>query len=251
MKRLPLIAATALGAMLCSAVPALAQQAGPVPAIEAGHTLLTVTAQGSSTRTPDLASYSAGVTTQGTSASEALAANSSRMTQVIAALKRAGIADRDIQTSNLNVNPVYAQPKRLPDGNFEDGPQRIVGYQATNTVSVRQRKLADMGKVIDALVAAGANQVNGPNFMLDKPEAAQDEARVAAMKAARARADLSARSAGLRVVRIVSIGESGGYVPQPVMYVRKEAMDVAAAPPVVAGELEMNVNVTVQFELAP
>ncbi|HUD30407.1 MAG TPA: SIMPL domain-containing protein [Novosphingobium sp.] len=252
MKPLNLIAATALGAAMLPAAPALAQQA-PMPAIEAGHTLLTVTAQGSSTRTPDLASYSAGVTTQGATASEALSANSARMTQVIAALKRAGIADRDVQTSNLNVNPVYAQPKRLPDGNYEDGPQRIVGYQATNNVSVRQRKLGDMGKVIDALVAAGANQVNGPNFMLDKPEAAQDEARLEAMKVARARAELYARASGLRVAHIVSIGESGGYVPQPVMYMRKEAMDVAAAPPppVAAGELEMNVNVTVQFELAP
>jgi uncharacterized protein YggE len=251
MNRLNLIAATALSTAMLPAAPAMAQQMGTAPAIEAGHTLLTVTAQGSSTRTPDLASYTAGVTTQGTTASAALSANSAQMTQVIAALKRAGIADRDLQTSNLSVNPVYSQPKRLPDGNFEDGPQRIVGYQATNNVSVRQRKLGDMGKVIDALVAAGANQVNGPNFMLDKPEAAQDEARVEAMKVARARADLYAKAAGLRVARIVSIGESGGYVPQPVMYVRKEAMDVAAAPPVAAGELEMNVNVTVQFELAP
>jgi len=250
MKRLSLIAATALGAAMIPAAPALAQQ-GPLPAIEAGHTLLTVTAQGSSTRVPDLATYTAGVTTQGATASAALSANSAQMTQVIAALKRAGIADRDVQTSNLNINPVYAQPKRLPDGTTEDGPQRIVAYQATNTVSVRQRKLADMGKVIDALVAAGANQVNGPNFMIDKPEAAQDEARIEAMKAARARADLYARAAGLRVARIVSIGESSGYSPQPVMYLRKEAMDMAAAAPVAAGELEMNVNVTVQFELAP
>ncbi|WP_404482003.1 SIMPL domain-containing protein [Novosphingobium sp. BL-52-GroH] len=250
MKALNLFAATALGAAMIPAA-AMAQQDGPIPAIEAGHTLLTVTAQGSSTRTPDLATYTAGVTTQGATASEALAANSAQMNQVIAALKRAGIADRDVQTSNLNVTPVYAQPKRLPDGNFEDGPQKIVGYQVNNSVAVRQRKLGDMGKVIDALVAAGANQVNGPNFMLDKPEAAQDEARLEAIKTARARAELYAKASGLRVARIVSIGESGGYVPQPVMYVRKQAMDVAAAPPVAAGELEMNVNVTVQFELAP
>lgn len=229
----------------------MAQQIGTMPAIEAGHTLLTVTAQGSSTRTPDMAGYSAGVTMQGATASEALSANSTQMNRVMAALKQAGIADKDIQTSNLSLSPVYAQPKRLPDGNYEDGPQRIVGYQASNTVSVRQRKLQDMGKAIDALVKAGANQVNGPNFMLAQPEAAQDEARVAAMKDARARADLYAKAAGLRVTRIVSISESGGFVPQPVMYMRKEAMDVAAAPPVAAGELETNVNVTVQFELAP
>lgn len=251
MKRLSLIAAAALAT--ASAQPAFAQQMDIVPAIAAGHTLLTVTAQGSSTRTPDMAGYSAGVTTQGATASEALSANSAQMNRVIAALKQAGIADKDIQTSNLNLNPIYAQPKRLPDGSYEDGQQRIIGYQATNTVSVRHRKVEGMGKVIDALVKAGANQVNGPNFMLAEPDAAQDEARVEAMKNARARADLYAKAAGLRVARIVSISESGGYTPMPVMYMRKEAMDVAAAPPapVAAGELEMNVNVTVQFELAP
>jgi uncharacterized protein YggE len=247
MNRLSLLAATALA----FSAPAAFAQSAPVPAIEAGHTLLTVTAQGSSTREPDLASYTAGVTTQGATASEALSANSAQMTKVIAALKRAGIADKDVQTSNLSVSPVYANPKRLPDGNYEDAPQRIVGYQANNSVSVRQRRLADIGKVIDALVSAGANQVNGPNFQLSQPEAAMDEARIEAMKSARTRADLYAKASGLRVARIVSISESGGYSPQPVMYVRKQAMDVAAAPPVAAGELEMNVNVTVQFELTP
>lgn len=257
MKHLRLLAALALGTTLgtaLSAAPAAAQT-GPVPMIEAGHTLLVVSAQGSSTRTPDMASYSAGVTTQGATASEALSANSTQMNRVVAALKQAGIADRDIQTSNLNLNPIYSQPKRLPDGSYEDGPQRIVGYQANNNVSVRQRKLEDMGKVIDALVRAGANQVNGPNFMLAEPDAAQDEARVAAMRDARARADLYAKAAGLRVHRIISISESGGYAPMPVMYMRKEmAMDAAAPPPpppVAAGELEMNINLTVQFELAP
>lgn len=256
MKHMRLLAALAFGTALGTALavaPAMAQS-GPIPTIEAGHTLLTVNAQGSSTRTPDMANYSAGVTTQGTTASEALSANSAQMTRVVAALKQAGIADRDIQTSNLNLNPVYSQPKRLPDGNYEDGPQRIVGYQATNTVSVRQRKLEDMGKVIDALVKAGANQVNGPNFTLAQPDAAQNEARVAAMREARARADLYAKAAGLRVQRIVSISESGGYAPQPVMYMRKDVMVTSAAPPpppVAAGELEMNIDLNVQFELAP
>ena len=254
MKRPKLLAsALILGTCVASAQPAAAQ-ASLIPAIEAGHTLLTVTADGSSTRTPDMAAYSAGVTTQGTTASEALSANSTQMNRVIAALKQAGIADRDIQTSNLNLNPVYSQPKRLPDGSDVEGPQRIVGYQANNTVSVRQRKLDEMGKVIDALVQAGANQVNGPDFTLAEPAAARDEARVKALKDARARADLYAKAAGLRVVRILSISESGGYAPQPIMVtaMRKGAMDFAAAPaPVAAGELEMNVNVTAQFELAP
>lgn len=247
MKHLSMAAAVALAAF---ATPALAQVASPVPSIAAGHTLLTVTGEGSSTAQPDLATFSAGVTTQGDTASAALAENSRKMTQVVAALKRAGIAERDVQTSNLSLNPVYAPPKRLPDGSIEDQGQRIIGYQVQNTVSVRQRKLSDYGKVIDALVSAGANQVNGPNFMLAEPQAAQDTARAEAIKSARARAELYARAAGLRVVGIVSISESGGYAPQPVM-VRQMAMEAAAPPPpVMTGELETNVNVTVQFELA-
>ncbi|EQB17628.1 SIMPL domain-containing protein [Novosphingobium lindaniclasticum] len=252
MKSLNLLAVTTTALASAVALPAAAQDSGLVPAIAAGHTLLTVNAQGSSTRTPDMAGFSAGVTTQGTTASEALNANSTRMTQVIASLKRAGVADKDIQTSNLSVNPVYAQPKRQPDGSYVDGPREIVGYEASNTVGVRQRKLDDMGKVIDALVKAGANQVNGPNFSLSQPDAAQNEARVAAIKEARTRADLYAGAAGMQVARIVSISESGGYAPAPVMYRAKAAMDsLASAPPVAAGELETNVNVTVQFELAP
>ncbi len=248
MKRLKLIAAAALAG--AAVQPAMAQDNGIVPTIAAGHTLLTVTAQGSSTRTPDMATYSAGVTTQGKTANEALSANSQRMNQVMAALKSAGIADRDIQTSNLNLNPVYSQPKRLPDGSYDSDARQIVGYEATNTVTVRQRKLGDMGKVVDALVDAGANQVNGPNFMLTEAEAASNEARIDAMRTARERADLYARAAGLRVVRILSISESGGRMPAPMAFARMEAAKDAAPPPIAAGELETTSNVTVQFELA-
>lgn len=244
-----------LPAMLATATalaqPAFAQQMGPVPPIEAGHTLLTVSAEGKSERAPDLALFSAGVTTQGRTAGEALGANSAAMTRVIAALKRAGIADRDIQTSNLGINPVYAEPRRLPDGSTEPKTPEIIGYQVNNTVSVRQRQLGDFGKVIDTLVSAGANQVNGPSFMLDKPDAALDAARTEAMAKARARADLYARAAGLRVMRIVSISEGGGYSPPMPMY-RMANQDMAAASaPVAAGEVSLGANVTVQFELAP
>jgi uncharacterized protein len=253
MKRfaLPLLAA----AMAFSAVPAEAQQIGVAPTMELGHTLLTVSAEGRSTRTPDLAVFSAGVTTQGTTAGEALSANSRAMSNVVASLRKAGIAERDIQTSNLNLNPVYSQPRRLPDGNYEQEPQRIIGYQVNNTVNVRQRKLEQFGVVIDTLVAAGANQVNGPSFQLDNSDAAMDEARIAAMKTARARGELYAKAAGLRIVRIISINEGGGYNPQPIMVTAMSRMDMAGAPsppppPVSAGELQMQLNVTVQFELA-
>ncbi|PEQ13174.1 hypothetical protein B2G71_06915 [Novosphingobium sp. PC22D] len=250
MKFVPSFAAALLAAS--APLPALAQMAAPVPTIAEGHTLLTVTASGETTREPDLALFSAGVTTQGKTASAALSENSTRMAAVIAALRKTGIAERDIQTSNLNLNPVYAQPRRMPDGSYENEDRQIVGYQANNTVSVKQRKLGEYGKVIDALVSAGANQVNGPNFQVDDSDAALDEARTKAMAKARQRAELYARAAGLRVARVVSISESGGYAPQPVMY-RKAAMDAVAAPPppVATGELELSANVTVQFELSP
>lgn len=247
MRRIMITAAAA--ALATSLAQPAAAQESPA-AIAEGNTLLTVSAQGTSTREPDMATFSAGVSTQAPTASAALAENSKRMSAVFAALKRAGIAEKDVQTSDLNLNPVYAQPTRNPDGSYEQNEQRIIAYQAINTVSVKQRKLGEYGKVIDALVSAGANQVNGPSFMLSEPDAAMDEARVAAIKSARQRANLYAQAAGLRVVRIVSISESGGYIPRP-MY-RMAAVDVMEsppAPPVSRGELEMSVNVNVQFEL--
>lgn len=249
-----LAAGAALGALPGAALAqarqaAPAQPAAPAPA----PTLLSLSAEGKVSRTPDVATFSAGVVSQGKTASEALRANAADMTRVIAALKRAGVADKDIQTSNLSLNPVYQPQRSLPDGTVEPAQPRIIGYQANNSVAVRHRNLADLGKVIDALVAAGANQVNGPNFEVDDPEPAQDQARTTAMAKARARAELYARAAGLRVARIVSISESGGWQPpQPVMY-RMAAMEAAPAPssPVQAGELQMSVTVSVQFELVP
>ena len=229
---------------------AMAHDAATGPAIAAGSTLLSISADGRVTRAPDLAMFSAGVTTQGKTAAEALAANSADMNRVIAALRKAGIADKDIQTSNLNLNPVYGQPVVGPNGVMTQEP-RIIGYQASNQVMVKQRDLKSFGKVLDALVAAGANQVNGPSFAIENADGALDQARTAAMQKARARADLYARAAGLKVVRIISISEGGGYSPpMPVMYAKMEAAD-AGSTPVAPGQVESQVSVSVQFELAP
>jgi uncharacterized protein YggE len=249
MKRAFLLAAA------CAALSPLAANAQTLstgPVVAAGNTLLSVSAEGKSARTPDLAVFTAGVTTQGKTAGEALTENAQRMTAVIASLRKGGIAERDIQTSNLSVNPVYGQPKRMPDGSYEQQDPVIIGYQATNQVSVRQRKLDQYGKVIDTLVAAGANQVNGPAFQIDNPDSAMDEARIEAMKKARARADLYAKAAGLRVVRVLSIAENGGWAPPqpPMLFARAEMASAPKASPVAAGELEMTVTVNVSYELA-
>ncbi len=252
--------------------PVLGQQMSPAPTIGQGNTVLTVSGEGKSLRTPDIALFTAGVTTQGKSAGEALSANSVAMDRVIAQLRAAGIAGRDIQTSNLNVEPVYSDPNReaamaarysgqpyvAPDQ--EAAMPKIIGYRASNSVSVRQRDLKNFGRVIDTLVAAGANQVNGPSFTMIDPEPALDEARVQAVQKARERAELYARAAGLKIVRILSISEGGGYFgPTPVnVLVTGSSFGGAPPPPpppppapVQPGELQMNASVTVLFELAP
>ena len=239
-----------LALTLALPVAAQAQIAGQPP-VAPNATLLSLTAQGKSTRTPDLAVFNAGVVTQGVTASEALSANAAAMNRVIATLKKAGIADRDIQTSQISLNPVYSQPEYGPNGIPRQEP-RITGYQAVNNVTIRSRNVAGFGKVLDALVASGANQVNGPSFQMAEPAAAMDEARLDAMKSARARAELYARAAGLRVVRIVSISEGGGFSPPQPVYMRAMKAEAAAAPtPIAVGEVEAEVNLSVQFELAP
>jgi uncharacterized protein YggE len=256
----------AAGAM-ASAMPVLAQPAPPV-VVAPGNTVLTVSAEGRTLRQPELAVFTAGVTTQGQTAATALGENSQAMTRVIAALRRAGIAERDIQTSNLSIQPVYADPNRdamlaarasgqpfIPPPPEQQVP-RIIGYQASNQVSVRQRNLRDFGRVIDTLASAGANQINGPAFQMDDDRAALDEARLDAMANAKARAELYARATGLRVARILSISETGGYYgPPPVAFARMASMDVAAPPPppapVQPGELQLNTSVVVLYELAP
>ena len=234
---------------LALSLPGIAVAHSDQPTIAASSTLLTLTADGRSTRVPDLAVFSAGVTSQGKTAGEAMSANAADMNRVIAALKKAGIADKDVQTSSIQLNPLFGQQVVSPNGQVMQEP-RIIGYQATNTVTVRSRDIKGFGKVLDALVGAGANQISGPAFQLSDPSSANDEARISAIKSARTRADLYAKAAGLRVVRIVSITEGGGYSPPQPMYAKAMMAD-AGSTPVSAGEVEAAVSVTVQFELAP
>ena len=136
-------------------------------------TRLDISATGEVTRVPDVAIISAGVVSRSASASGALQDTANRMSQVLAALKRAGVADRDIQTSNVSLNPEYRYP--------ENQSPQLVGYTASNNVTVRFRDIRSSGKILDALVAVGANQINGPTLTVDKPESALDEARAKAV----------------------------------------------------------------------
>ncbi len=251
MKRRSLAPALALATLVpLAALPTIAAAHETGPGVASDGTLLSVSTRGSTSQKPDVALFTAGVATTGKTAKAALSANSAAMNQVIRSLKSSGIAERDIQTSNLSISPVYASRSR--SGNeLEDRVPPIIGYRANNQVIVKQRKLGAFGKVIDTLVSAGANQVSGPNFQVEDTDSALDEARREAMAAARKRAQLYAKAAGLRVRRILSISESGGYSPRPQPMMARVAMDEGASTPVSAGEVELQVNVSVQFELAP
>ena len=232
-------AATVLTLSL-AAMPAAAQVA-PMTMIDG--TILDVSATGKTTRVPDVATIRAGVVTQSATAAAALADNAKRMAGVLAALKAAGVQPRDIATSNVSLQPQYRYENNQPPA--------ITGYQASNTVSIRFRDVAKSGAILDALVAQGANQIDGPSLSLDQPDAALDEARNDAVKRARARAELYAKAAGLSVVRIVSISEGGEMAgPQPpVVYMARAKAQGAADTTIAAGETDVTVSVSVRFLL--
>ena len=240
--RLPILALALVA--VPAAMPAMAQTGPSVaPMVPATGTVLDVVAEGRTTRVPDMATIRAGVVTQAPTAAAALSDNSARTARVLARLRRAGIADRDIATASVQLSPQYRYA--------ENQPPAITGYQATNTVSVRFRDVAKAGGVLDALVAEGANQIDGPALSLSDPDAALDEARVDAVKRARAKAEQYARAAGMRVERIVSIVEAGqdagGPDRPPVVFARAAMAD--AKTEVAAGEKDVTVTLNVRFVL--
>ena len=206
-------------------------------------TLLSVSASADATRVPDVATISTGVVTQATDANAAMRANAVQMDKVMAAIKAAGIAGKDIQTSGINLSPQYRY--------VENEAPKITGFQASNTVNLKVRDIARLGKVLDALAAQGSNQINGPSFEIDQPEPVYDEARLAALKKAQGRAETYATSLGLRVRRIVSIseGNGGGFRPMPMMMAQAKSMDRAESTSVSPGETTLSVNLDVVFEL--
>lgn len=237
------LAAALLAATLATAAMTVHAQTPHTAAAQAAPdgTLLSVSARADASRVPDVATMSAGVVTQAADANAALRANAEQMNRLMRAIRDAGIPERDIQTAGLNIYPQYRHA--------ENTSPTITGYQANNTVSVKLRDVARIGDVIDALVANGANQVNGPNFEIDQPEEAYDEARRKALELAQTRAAMYAESLGLRVRRIVSVSEGGGFTP-PVPMMRMAAMDVAqTGSPVSPGENTVSISLDVVFEL--
>jgi len=230
-----------MAALIALAVPLAGPAAAQTEPREAvTGTRLDVAATGEVTRVPDIVRINAGVVTQAPSATEAIGQNAARMERVRAALRQAGIAERDIQTSSISLQPDYRYA--------ENQPPQLTGYRASNEVNVRFRDIAASGRILDALVAQGANQINGPMLGLDRPEEALDEARTRALASARARAELYARALGVRVKRILYISETGAAPPPPGPMLRMQA-ERDASTQIAPGEQVLAVSLTVGFEL--
>lgn len=196
---------------------------------------------------PDTAFITSGVTTQGTTAREALDANTAAMSELIETLKASGIEARDIQTSGFSVNPNYVYSDAR-DANGYQLPPKINGYQVYNTVNVRVREMAKLGSVLDRAVTVGANTINGVSFSVANPAPLYDEARKMAFADARRKAELYATVAGEKLGDLENISETQGYnQPMPQM-MRAVADSAAAAVPVEGGELTFQINVQVTWE---
>ena len=204
-------------------------------------TTLNLTAEGHVDVTPDQATITLGVQTRSAGAAAAMAQNAGRMNAVMAALRGAGIAAKDIRTSNLSLGPQYDYPPNQP--------AHLNGYQASNDVSVTVEDLDRLGPAIDAVTSAGANQVNGIAFGLKSSRVAEDAARIEAVKALKAKAELYAAASGYHIVRLVNLSEGGGEAYQPVRPMAA-ARSVVQGVPVSSGQLTVRAEVSAVFELA-
>jgi uncharacterized protein YggE len=228
--RAALAAAIAAGTLF--AVPVLAQTAPPA--------MISVTGEATISVAPDLAQIDGGVTTEAKTAREASDANNAAMGKVLQALKSAGIAEKDFQTSRLSLQPQGA-PNRT-------GPAVIVGYRASNHVTIRLRDVTKVASVIDTLVGAGANDIGGINFTVSQASKLLDDARGQAIADARRKAEIYARAAGVTLGAPISIAEEGA--PGPV-FRGKMMAGMAAAAPVAQGEETLAVTVNVTWAIKP
>jgi uncharacterized protein YggE len=214
------------------AAPALAQTA-PIATIS-------VTGEAQLSVPPDLAQLDGGVTTEAKTAREASDANNAAMGRVLLALKGIGIDEKDFQTSRLSL-----QPQNAPN---RSGPSAIVGYRASNRVTIRLRDVTKVASVIDTLVAAGANELGGINFSVSAASKLLDDAREQAIADARRKAEIYAKAAGVALGSPVSISEEGAPGPMPF---RKMAAGMAASAPVAQGEETLQVTVSVSWAIKP
>jgi uncharacterized protein YggE len=200
---------------------------------------VTVTGEATLGIAPDTAVIRIGVTSQEKTAREAGESNAKQMTSVLAAIKASGIAERDIQTSRLSLQPQYDPNK--------GGTARLTGFQATNQVTIKIRDIENLPAVLDRAIAAGANEMSGIEFVVSEQSKLLDQARDDAIADARRKAELFARAAGVRIGNVISISEEGPAPPQP----RPMQAVRAGAVPVAPGEQTLRAIVTVSYELTP
>ncbi|WP_157020323.1 SIMPL domain-containing protein [Mesorhizobium xinjiangense] len=225
-------------AIAAAPLPALAQNGGAEPS-------LSVSGEGEMALAPDMATLTLAVMRQAPSAREAMTANNKAMSDVIAAMKASGIADRDLQTSGISIQPRYEHRKNDQGGQTAE----IVAYEVSNTLTVRVRELEKVGEILDKSVTLGVNQGGGISFGNDDPSAALTEARKRAVADAIAKARTLAEAAGVELGRIVNMSEHSS-MPRPVPYAAvKMAADRMESAPVEGGENTYQVQVNVTFEI--
>ncbi|HMN37869.1 MAG TPA: SIMPL domain-containing protein [Hyphomicrobium sp.] len=231
-------------ATLPESPPAGAQEVSQTPSQEKTmERTVTVSASAVVSAMPDEATVQTGVSSEAKTAREALSKNSTAMSNVIAELKSAGIAPKDIQTTQFNVEPVYIYPKE------GQSPPQVTGYRAHNMVSVLVRNLDRLGEVLDQLVSAGANQMNGISFDVSQAETLRDDARKQAMANALRRAKLYAEAAGAQVGEIVQIQEDVSFPgPRPMVFKQARAA-MAEAAPVERGSQDLEARVIATWKL--
>jgi uncharacterized protein YggE len=227
------LAAAIIAATLLAA-PAIAQTLLPATISVTGEAELSVP--------PDLAQVDAGVTSNARTARDASEANNAAMGRVLLALKGAGIAEKDYQTSQLSLQPQYA-PNRANDS------PAIVGYRASNHVTIKLRDVTKIAGVIDTLVGAGANEIGGISFMVSQASKLLDQAREQAIADARRKAEIYAKAAGVTLGAPVSISEESA--PGPMPYRAKMTGGIAAATPVAQGEETLAISVNVSWAIKP
>ncbi|MGJ4963857.1 SIMPL domain-containing protein [Bradyrhizobium sp. HKCCYLRH3061] len=203
---------------------------------------ITVSGEASVTAPPDLAQIDAGVASDAKTAREAAEANNAAMAKVLQALKSAGIADKDYQTSRLSIQPQYAQNR--------PGQPAVTGYRASNRVTIKVHDVAKVASVIDTMVGAGANDVGNIYFSVAEPSKLLDQAREKAVADARRKAEIYAKAAGVTLGQPLNIAEDGA--PAPVFRAKTFAAPMAATPtPVAQGEETLSIAVSVTWAIKP
>lgn len=242
-------AATLSASTLLVASQALAQEV-TLQKSTAGQ--ISITGQGIITATPDMATLSSGVRTDGKTAKNALAANSASMSELINILRNAGIESRDIQTSGFSVQPIYVHSSKLTSNGYSQ-PAKISGYQVSNNVSVRVRDLDILGTVIDQAVTVGANQINSVTFGVAETADIFEQARIAAILDAKKKATLYTQTLDVSLAKLIQISEYGQTQPQARNFDRAVRMEMSASSmpaPMEAGELAYTMQVNVTWEIA-